>query len=93
MQRNNPIVQAFYQSSAWKKVKKNYKLSQFGICERCGNPGEIVHHKKYITVNNINDSNITLDFNNLELLCRDCHNKEHFAEIPYRFDEYGNLLP
>lgn len=42
--------------------------------------GEIVHHKIYIGYKNIYNPNVTLNFNNLELLCRDCHNKEHFAD-------------
>ena len=40
--------------------------------------GYIVHHKCYIDTSNVFDSNITLNFENLELLCLDCHNKEHF---------------
>lgn len=45
--------------------------------------GEIVHHKNYITTSNIYEPEITINFNNLELLCLDCHNKEHIAT----FDE------
>ena len=44
-------------------------------------PGELVHHKKPITPENITDPNVTLSFDNLELVCRDCHAKEH--EIIY----------
>lgn len=51
--------------------------------------GYIVHHKSYIDISNIYDTNITLNFNNLELLCIDCHNKEHFAENI--FDADGNI--
>ena len=40
--------------------------------------GYIVHHKNHISKDNIYNTDITLDFNNLELLCMDCHNKEHF---------------
>lgn len=42
------------------------------------NHGYIVHHKHYIDMSNIYNTDITLDFNNLELLCIACHNKEHF---------------
>lgn len=45
------------------------------------NHGYIVHHKHYIDMSNIWDTDITLDFNNLELLCIDCHNKEHFKSF------------
>ncbi|SDO79636.1 HNH endonuclease [Halobacillus aidingensis] len=47
------------------------------MCERCGAPGDIVHHKEYITPGNIHDPNITLNHENLEYLCQTCHNREH----------------
>lgn len=86
----------FYKSKAWKRVRQAYFNSQFGLCERCGEPGEIVHHKTYITPENIHDPEITLNFNNLELLCQDCHNKEHHSKPLTRegltFDNKGNLI-
>lgn len=39
--------------------------------------GDIVHHKNHIRVDNIYDPEVTINFENLELLCIDCHNKEH----------------
>lgn len=38
MQRSNPAVQKFYNSPKWKMVRKAYKMSVHGLCERCGNP-------------------------------------------------------
>ena len=92
MQRNDPKVNAFYQSVRWKKCRKAFILSRFGICERCGKPGSYVHHKHYITISNVDDDNITLNWDNLELLCHECHNQEHFENINYYFDEHGNLV-
>lgn len=70
--------------------------SKNGICERCGAPARIVHHREYITPENINDPDITLNWDNLEALCQDCHNKEHFvagATAPgLMFDSSGNLI-
>lgn len=43
--------------------------------------GYIVHHKCYIDTTNIYNPDITLNFDNLELLCLDCHNKEHFSKF------------
>jgi hypothetical protein len=88
---------SFYKSSGWKRCRDSYYKHCFGLCERCPSPGRIVHHKEYITPHNINDPNITLDFNNLELLCQDCHNKEHFEKYNLlrnglTFDEEGNLI-
>ena len=68
----------FYNSKEWKRVRKIYISSKFGICERCGKPNaKQVHHKKWLTPENINDPNITFNFQNLELLCDTCHQKEH----------------
>lgn len=79
------ISQPFYKSPAWRKTRAAYIKSVGGLCERCLSEGKIikgyiVHHKTYITKDNINDPNITLSWSNLEYLCHDCHNKEHFQK-------------
>ena len=78
-------ARAFYKSTEWKKCRAGYVKSVGGLCERClkrGDfiPGVIVHHKCYLTPENILDPTVTLNYDNLELLCQDCHNKEHFKE-------------
>lgn len=92
------FAKSFYQSKAWKKCRQSYFISKHGLCERCGNPGKIVHHKIYITPENVNDPDVTLNFDNLELLCQECHNREHFEKYSptrwgLKFDEKGNLVP
>lgn len=87
----------FYKSRTWQKCRNSYFNSVFGLCERCGNPGKIVHHKIYINSENVNDPDVTLNHYNLELLCQECHNREHFEKYsPIRegltFDEKGNLI-
>ena len=52
--------------------------------------GYIVHHKSYIDMNNIYNPDITINFDNLELLCIDCHNKEHFSNNMFNAD--GELI-
>lgn len=87
-------AKAFYLSEAWQRTRKAYYISKCGLCERCGAPGDIVHHRRYITPQNIHDPHITLDFRNLELLCIDCHNKEHSGKpTRYSFDKSGNIIP
>lgn len=68
-------------------------MSVNGLCERCGQIGIEVHHILKLTINNFNDSSVSLNQDNLELLCRDCHNKEHkrFSK-EVRFDKDGNLI-
>lgn len=73
-------ARGFYKSKAWLKCRGGYLKSKFGLCERCGKAAKIVHHKKYLTPLNINDPNVTLNWDNLEALCQDCHNKEHHQE-------------
>lgn len=51
--------------------------------------GEIVHHKSYVTKANIFNPSITINFDNLELLCYNCHNNEHIS----KFDEQGQIKP
>jgi len=55
-----------------------------------------VHHKTYISPANINDPNITLNWDNLEALCATCHQREHMEQAitapGLMFDDQGNLV-
>lgn len=87
----------FYLSKEWKKCRDAYFKYRFGLCERCGENGDIVHHKCYITPQNINDPEVTLNWSNLEVLCQKCHNREHFEKYSWTregliFDENGDLV-
>jgi len=102
----------FYNSKAWKQVRKSIWLKQNLLCNRCHKPvyvdgiseyipkeyrrTGIVHHKIYLDNNNVYDDSIALDENNLEGICKDCHEKEHHQDIAnridYEFDELGNLV-
>lgn len=89
-------AKSFYLSAAWEQTRAAYLMSQDYICERCGEPAKVVHHKRYITRANINDIGITLNWDNLEALCQDCHNKEHHKQAPrlrYGFDADGRIIP
>ena len=67
------------------------------VCERCGGVARIVHHRQYITPQNINDPAITLNWANLEALCIDCHNAEHtgcgVCAPGLKFNNAGELIP
>lgn len=106
------INPSFYKSKAWNRVRLNIWRKQYCLCNRCGRsvyvdgiseyiPKEkrlkgIVHHKIHLNENNVLDDNITLNEDNLEGLCIDCHNKEHndpgILRNGYSFDEEGNLI-
>ncbi|MCM8900605.1 HNH endonuclease [Caldicoprobacter algeriensis] len=89
-------ARGFYNSKAWEKCRLAFLQSKFFICERCGGAATIAHHKTRLTPENIHDPNITLNWDNLEALCQDCHNKEHSAKLPVAeglmFDENGDLV-
>ena len=63
------------------------------ICERCGAPAVICHHKKWLNDVNVNDPSIALSFDNLEALCLDCHNAEHGLRHDVAvFNDAGELV-
>ncbi len=90
------FAKSFYLSSAWRKTRKAILKRDFGLCVRCGKPGDIVHHKIHLTPANINNLDITLSADNLETLCRECHAIEHEEKAVtasgLRFDSEGNLV-
>lgn len=82
----------FYNSKEWKRTARAYLQSQHYVCERCGRPAVICHHKKYLNDRNYTDPAVSLCFDNLEALCQDCHNKEHSLKRPLvKFDDEGNV--
>lgn len=89
-------ARSFYEGMPWRRTREAYQISQDFICERCGGLASLVHHKVWITPKNINDPDITLNWDNLEALCMDCHNVEHMTGKAcidgLRFDKDGNLI-
>lgn len=88
----------FYKSSEWKKLSEAYAKSVNYLCERCIKKGiykcgHIVHHKIYLTDDNYTDPNISLNWDNLEYLCMDCHNNEHMSKHDnIIWDDNGNII-
>lgn len=90
---------AFYNSAAWEQCRMSYISKVGGLCERCKaqgiiKPGYIVHHKIYITPDNIQNPDVLLNHDNLEYLCQDCHNAEHTTKKIKRYvvDENGKIF-
>jgi len=77
----------FYKSKEWQKLLTNIKAERLNedgelICAYCGKPivrayDCIGHHKIYLTDENINDYEISLNPMNVELVHHKCHNKIH----------------
>lgn len=94
------IERSFYKSKAWENCRQAYLSSVGHFCERCKakgiyEPARIVHHKIYLSEANFRDPSVSLNFDNLEALCLDCHNKEHFgdkSESRYQIGRNGELI-
>ena len=99
---SKPFAKKFYASRAWKECRESYIHKVQGLCERCLKrgkvvPGKILHHTNYLTPENINDPQVSLNHEHLEFVCHDCHNDEHMSlGEPVReglmFDESGDLV-
>lgn len=93
-----PYAERFYSSKAWQHTRAAYRKSRRNLCEVCLSNGlispcEIVHHKIEVTPDNIDDPNITLNWDNLQCVCRDCHAKIHDKlGRRYKFDEMGRVV-
>lgn len=83
---------AFYRSKEWNDfrfvvINKRLVNGQT-ICEHCGKPivrlyDVILHHKQELTLDNVNDANISLNDKNIMIVHHNCHN-----EIHSRFGSY-----
>ena len=85
----------FYKSQKWMNCARSYRRSVGNLCERCRQaglitPAEEVHHKIKLTPENIGDPAIALNWDNLELLCKNCHLEEH-SKVRWRADELGHV--
>lgn len=92
------FAKGFYRSKAWQRCRAAYAKSVGGLCEECQRrglyqPGEIVHHRKPLTPENIHDPAVTLSWDNLELVCRDCHADLHRSgrRRRYKLDDLGRV--
>ena len=91
-----PWAESFYKSKRWQECRNAFARSRSGLCEECRKkglivPGGAVHHKIPLTRENITNPEISLSWDNLELLCRDCHAARHKKEKRYKVDELGRV--
>ena len=92
------IDESFYKSKTWQRVQANYMRQAHFLCERCKKkglmiPAKIVHHKEHLAQGDLKNPEKLYSFDNLEALCLDCHNAEHFKrERRYEIDKQGKLI-
>lgn len=95
------FAKAFYRSKEWERARLAYisyrRAIDGGLCETCKDRlGKIVHHKIWLTENNIHNPDIRVGFGNLKLDCQQCHNKEKDpTTVPgrCRYSPEGEILP
>ena len=94
------FTNGFYKTAAWKKCRAEFIKYKGGLCEDClkrgiYTPGVIVHHIEELTPLNITNPEVLLGFDNLRLVCRDCHAREHKPSskgLRYIVDENGAVI-
>lgn len=74
-------IHAFYCRKDYLDLAQACKIKSGGVCAKCGGVFDISelrpHHKVELTLDNIDDVNVTLNPDNIEVLCHDCHNAVH----------------
>lgn len=79
----------FYNSDGWQAFREWYIGEVGGVCERCGEPGLILHHRILLTPYNVGDPTVTMNPANVMFVCKDCHERLHHSG----FDENGRPVP
>ena len=92
------FARKFYNSTRWRKCAKAFAQYKLYVCEMChnqisekdyGNHRYIVHHKVMLTPKNINNPYITCGWDNLMLLCIECHNNAAMRRVMLFFDQFA----
>ena len=98
-------LDTFYQSKAWIKLYTWLRIERTDdsgnlICWHCGNPiinkyDAIAHHTIFLTEQNVNDANISLNPDLIRFVHHKCHNRIH-GKLGYNRQEiflvYGSPL-
>lgn len=87
----------FYDSALWRRTRKQVLRQSGYTCHDCGGRATEVHHIIELTPSNIDDWDISINPNNLQPLCWDCHNKTTRGSADlvdgYVFNEQGQVEP
>ena len=93
------IDESFYKTKTWQRVQRQYMQHVNFLCERCYKrgliePAKFVHHKEHLTKALLSQPEKLYGFDNLEALCFECHNAEHFGRKNkrYEIDKQGKLI-
>ena len=75
-------IHKFYCSKAWRDLSYSLKVKVNGQCNRCKETildfsKLIGHHTVELNEDNVDNPDIALNPELIEIICHDCHNKEH----------------
>jgi hypothetical protein len=95
------FAKPFLNSKAWKQCRSGFiserRRIDGGVCQVCReNLGYIVHHKTLLTPQNIQDPEVSLNWDNLSYECKRCHDEHEGhgvgcrSELVCLFDDDGN---
>lgn len=70
-------LKTFYNSREWNSIRQQVLYDCNFTCRDCGGIAEEVHHEEVLTLENVNDPNISLNIEKLAPLCTSCHNRRH----------------
>ena len=90
-----PKVEHFYHSTAWRKCRLFVLHQRHYTCEICGKRGTEVHHKIALNENNVGNPDISLNPDNLQLLCHECHTRitaGMLGTMRVTFDKEGKVV-
>lgn len=76
------ILKSFYASEKWQRLRASIIAERGPRCQEChrviGNPIDCtLHHIKELTPENVNDVMISLNPENILIVCHDCHDQIH----------------
>ena len=79
---SRPFARQFYSSAAWQACRNEYMKQAHHLCEDClkrgiYKPAREVHHIEELTPMNIHRPEVSLNFENLVALCKECHKARH----------------
>ena len=94
------FARQFYSGKAWQDCRNEYMKCAHYLCEDCMargiyTPAKEVHHIEELTPMNIHRPEVSLNFNNLVALCKECHKARHNKKNKgqrYSFGKNGEII-
>ena len=76
------IIKKFYASKEWRQLRDILIVERKMTCQKCGkhfiDTSQLIgHHIIELNEDNVYNADISLNKDNIEVICYDCHNKEH----------------